>query len=86
MKKHNFNPACGPPGQEVLQEASQAIIEYRNTGLSLLEISHRGSDFESIIAEAISLTKEILGLSDDYHVIFTMGGASTQFYMMAMNL
>lgn len=86
MKKHNFNPGPAVLPQEVLQEASQAIIEYRNTGLSLLEISHRGSDFESIIAEAISLTKEILGLSDDYHVIFTTGGASTQFYMMAMNL
>ena len=86
MKKHNFNPGPSILPASVLQEAAQSIIDYQGTGLSLLEISHRGSEFTAIIEEAVTLTKELLGLGDDHHVLFTTGGASTQFYMMAMNL
>ncbi len=86
MKKHNFNPGPAILPASVLQEASQAVIDYQGKGLSILEISHRGSEFTAIIEEAVTLTKELLGLNDDYHVLFTTGGASTQFYMMAMNL
>lgn len=86
MKKHNFNPGPAVLPAPVLQEASQAILDYNHSGLSILEISHRGSDFVAILDEAISLTKELLGLTDDYHVLFTTGGASTQFFMLAMNL
>lgn len=86
MKKHNFNPGPAVLPEPVLQEASKAILDYKGTGLSILEISHRGDDFIAIIEEAISLTKELLGLSDDHHVLFTTGGASTQFFMLAENL
>lgn len=86
MKKHNFNPGPAVLPAPVLQEASQAILDYNHSGLSILEISHRGSDFVAILDEAISLTKELLGLTDDYHVLFTTGGASSQFFMLAMNL
>jgi len=86
MKKHNFNPGPAILPNTVVQQAAQAVLDYNGSGLSILEISHRGSEFVSIIEEAISLTKELLGLSDDYHVLFTTGGASTQFFMLAMNL
>lgn len=86
MKKHNFNPGPAVLPAPVLQEASAAILDYNHSGLSILEISHRGSDFVAILDEAISLTKELLGLTDDYHVLFTTGGASSQFFMLAMNL
>lgn len=86
MKKHNFNPGPAILPYVVLEEASQAILDFNGSGLSILEISHRGAEFTSIIEEAISLTKELLGLSDEYHVLFTTGGASTQFFMLAQNL
>ncbi|MEO5582901.1 MAG: 3-phosphoserine/phosphohydroxythreonine transaminase [Saprospiraceae bacterium] len=86
MKKHNFNPGPAVLPLPVLQEASQAILDYNGTGLSILEISHRGSDFVAIIEEAIKLSRDLLGLSDEYHVLFTTGGASTQFFMLAQNL
>lgn len=86
MKKHNFNPGPAILPEPVIQQAAQAILDYNGSGLSILEISHRGSEFVSIIEEAISLTRELLGLSDEYHVLFTTGGASTQFFMLAMNL
>ena len=86
MKKHNFNPGPAILPASVLQEASQAILDFNGTGLSILEISHRGNDFIAILDEAISLTKELLGLSEDHHVLFTTGGASTQFFMLAQNL
>lgn len=86
MKKHNFNPGPAVLPASVLQEASKAILDYQGTGLSILEISHRGKEFVDIIEEAISLTKELLGLNEDHHVLFTTGGASSQFFMLAQNL
>ncbi len=86
MKKHNFNPGPAIFPISVLQEASQAILDFNGTGLSILEISHRGSEFTAIMDETISLTKDLLGLTDDHHVLFTTGGASTQFFMLAQNL
>jgi phosphoserine aminotransferase len=83
---HNFyaGPAILP--KEVMQEASEAVLEFRGTGLSLLEISHRSKEFIAVMDEAITLTRELLQLPDDYEVLFLAGGASLQFAMAPMNL
>src|SRR5210317_1709797 len=86
MKKHNFyaGPAVLP--QEVKEKASQAALDYNGIGLSLMEISHRGKEFVEILDRTESHVREILDLSDDYAVLFLTGGASTQFFMTALNL
>lgn len=86
MKVHNFSAGPAILPQEVLQQASQACINFDNLGLSLLEISHRSKNFEAVMQEARSLTKELLGLGDEYHVLFLGGGASLQFCMVPLNL
>lgn len=85
MRKHIFNAGPGVLPVDVLQEASQAVLELNNNGQSILEISHRGKTFEGMIAEAKSLVKELLALGDDYDVLFLQGGASMQFCMVPMN-
>ncbi|MBP7183962.1 MAG: 3-phosphoserine/phosphohydroxythreonine transaminase, partial [Saprospiraceae bacterium] len=86
MKVHNFSAGPGILPQEVLTEAAQAVINYNNSGLSILEVSHRGPIFEPVLAEAESLVRELLNVSDEYSVLFMTGGASTQFLLVAMNL
>ncbi len=82
---HNFSagPSILPKG--VFLEASKAVVEYKDTGLSLLEMSHRGEHFVEIMQEAQNLVKELLGLNDDFKVLFLSGGASTGFYISALN-
>lgn len=86
MKKHNFyaGPAILP--QSVMEQASQAAKELDGCGLSILEISHRSKEFAAVMDEIISSTRELLDINDDYEVLFLTGGASSQFYMTAMNL
>lgn len=87
MKKHNFSAGPCILPQEVFKEASQAILDFNNSGLSILEISHRSADFVSVMEEARSLALELLGLKDKgYKALFLQGGASTQFLMVAYNL
>ena len=87
MKKHNFSAGPCILPQEVFQEASQAILDFNNSGLSILEISHRSSDFVSVMEEAQDLALELLGLKDKgYKALFLQGGASMQFLMTAYNL
>ncbi len=83
-----FNFSAGPAilPKEVMQEAAQAVIEFNNSGLSLIEISHRSKDFVAVMEEAKSLAKELLGATDDYEALFLGGGASLQFAMAPMNL
>lgn len=85
-KKHNFfaGPAILPAS--VLKQATAAIEDFAGMGLSILEISHRSKQFVSVVEEAVSLTKELLGLDENYEVLFLTGGASSQFYMVPMNL
>ena len=82
----NFSPGPSILPKTVFEQASQAVLDLNGSGLSILEISHRSPDFEAILHEAMSLVKELLGLSDDYDVLFLSGGASTQFFMTVMNL
>lgn len=87
MKRHNYSAGPCILPKEVFQEASQAILDFNNSGLSILEISHRSKDFVDVMEEARSLSLELLGLKDKgYKALFLSGGASTQFLMVAYNL
>ena len=87
MKKHNYSAGPCILPQEVFQEASQAILDFNNSGLSILEISHRSKDFVDVMEEARSLSLELLGLEGKgYKALFLQGGASLQFLMVAYNL
>ncbi|MBD0823079.1 3-phosphoserine/phosphohydroxythreonine transaminase [Aestuariibaculum marinum] len=87
MKKHNFSAGPSILPQEVLQQAANAVIDYNNEGLSLIEISHRSKAFVDIMENARALVLELLGLEGKgYKALFLQGGASLQFLMTAMNL
>ena len=87
MKKHNYSAGPCVLPREVFQEASQAVLEFNNTGLSILEISHRSKEFVDVMEEARNLALELLGLEGKgYKALFLQGGASTQFLMVAYNL
>jgi phosphoserine aminotransferase len=86
LKKHNFSAGPAILPQTVFEEAAQAVLDFNGMGLSLLEISHRSKDFEAVMAEAEALVREIGGFDDSYAVLFLGGGASTQFFMVPMNL
>ena len=83
---HNFN--AGPsilPGP-VLREASEALLQFRDSGLSILEIGHRTPLFQSVMEEARELVRELMALDKDHVVLFLHGGASTQFMQVPLNL
>ena len=83
---HNFN--AGPsvlPG-EVFEQASQAILDYNQSGLSILEIGHRTPLFQAVMDEAVMLSRELMQLDADHEVLFLHGGATTQFFQVPMNL
>ncbi len=82
---HNFNAGPSILPHTVFEEASQAILNFNNTGLSILEIGHRTSLFEEVLNEAVSLVKELMKLDENKEVIFLHGGASTQFFQLPMN-
>jgi phosphoserine aminotransferase len=83
---HNFNAGPSILPQEVFKQASEAILNYNNSGLSLLEIGHRTDLFQAVMDEAIALVKELMQLDDQHEVLFLHGGASTQFFQIPMNL
>lgn len=83
---HNFNSGPSVLPKEVFEQASQAILNFNNTGLSILEIGHRTSWFQEVMDEAIALTKELMQLDNEHEVLFLHGGASTQFFQVPMNL
>ena len=86
IKVHNFSAGPGILPLEVLQQASEACINFDNLNLSLLEISHRSKNFEAVMEESKALVKELLKLQDGYQVLFLGGGASLQFTMAPLNL
>ncbi len=83
---HNFNSGPSVLPKEVFEQASNAILDFNNTGLSILEIGHRTPLFQEVLDEAISLLKELMKLDDEHEVLFLHGGASTQFFQVPMNL
>ena len=82
---HNFN--AGPAGLPLaaLERAQRELIDFEGTGMSIMEHSHRGKAYEGVHDEAISLTRKLLGVPDDYYVLFLQGGASLQFAQIPMN-
>ena len=86
MKKHNFSAGPCILPQEVLKKASEAVVNFNDLNLSLIEISHRSKDFVDVMEKARSLVKELLNLPEGYSVLFLGGGASLEFLMTAYNL
>lgn len=87
MTKHNFSAGPSILPKSVIQEASKGVNDINNSGLSLLEISHRSKDFKEIMHEATSLALNLLDLENKgYKALFLQGGASMQFLMTAYNL
>ena len=83
--KHNFTAGPAILPQQVLDKAAQAVKDFNGSGLSLLEVSHRGGDFDAVIEEARKTALELFGLGDDYEALFMTGGASTQFALIPYN-
>lgn len=83
-----FNFSAGPAvlPEEVLREAAEEMLEYKNTGMSVMEMSHRSKAFEAIIGEAEQDLRDLMQIPDNYKVLFLQGGASQQFAMVPMNL
>lgn len=87
MKKHNFSAGPCVLPQEVFEKSAQAILNFDNLGLSILEISHRSPEFVAVIEEARTLVLDLLGLQNKgYQALFLHGGASLEFLMVPYNL
>lgn len=82
----NFSPGPATLPPEVLRQAARDIVNYQESGIGLIEMSHRSKPFMAIVDEADSLLRELLDIPDNYKVLFLQGGASTQFAMVPMNL
>ncbi len=83
---YNFNPGPAALPLPVLEEAREEFIDFRGSGMSVTEISHRSALFEDILNDAVARIKRLLALGDNFQVLFLQGGASTQFAMVPMNL
>ena len=84
--KHNFNAGPCVLPKPAIESAIEAIRDFDNTGIGILEISHRTPGWERIMAETEQLWRDLLSISEEYAVLFLGGGASTQFYHLAANL
>jgi phosphoserine aminotransferase len=86
MKKHNFSAGPSILARPVIENTAKAVLDLNGTGLSVMEVSHRGKDFQAVMDETAFLFKEALDVPDDYEVLFLGGGASMQFCMVPYNL
>ena len=86
MKKHNFNAGPCVLPKQAIESAIEAIRDFDNTGIGILEISHRTPGWERVMAETEQLWRDLLNIPDDYAVLFLGGGASTQFFEVPANL
>ena len=85
-RTHNFSAGPAALPTEVLQQAAEEMLDYQSSGLSVMEMSHRCSIFVDIAARAEAVLRELMGISDDYHVLFLQGGATGQFAGIPLNL
>jgi phosphoserine aminotransferase len=85
-RAHNFNAGPAALPLEVLEIAQSELLDFNGTGMSIMEHSHRGKAYDAVHEEAIANMGKLLGLTDDYQVLFLQGGASMQFSMVPMNL
>lgn len=91
MAEHShrvFNFSAGPAvlPEPVLEQARAELLDWKGSGMSVMEVSHRGSDFVELAANSEATLRELLGISDDYHVLFLAGGATLQFASVPLNL
>lgn len=86
MKKHNFSAGPSVLPEFTKQKVAEAALDFAGTGLSVMEVSHRGKEFVAVMDEAIALVKELLCVPEGYSVLFLQGGASLQFLMAPYNL
>jgi len=83
---YNFSPGPSTLPYPVLQQAAKDIVNFNNKGIGLIELSHRSKEFMAVIEEAEQLIRENMGVPQNYKVLFLQGGASSQFFMVPMNL
>ncbi len=83
---YNFSPGPATLPVEVLQQASKDIVNFQETGMGLIEMSHRSKEFMAVADTTESLLRELMEIPDNYKVLFLQGGASSQFFMIPMNL
>jgi phosphoserine aminotransferase len=86
MSVINFSAGPAILPDSVIKKSAETILNYNNTGLSILEVSHRSKDFITTMNQAIQNAKDLFEVPDDYEVLFLTGGASTQFFMVPMNI
>ena len=86
--KRVYNFSAGPAvlPEEVLREAAEEMLDYQGTGMSVMEMSHRSQAFQTIIDTAEQDLRDLMGIPDNYKVLFLQGGASQQFSAIPMNL
>lgn len=84
-RAYNFNAGPAALPLEVLQQAQQEFVDYKGIGMSIMEISHRSKEYEQVNQETQQLFRELVGIPDNYKILFLQGGASTQFGMIPMN-
>ncbi|MDT8903222.1 3-phosphoserine/phosphohydroxythreonine transaminase [Anaeroselena agilis] len=84
-RAYNFNAGPSALPLPVLQKAQAELVDFRGTGMSIMEMSHRGKDYEAVHNEAVSLLRELMAIPADYDILFLQGGASLQFAMVPMN-
>lgn len=84
-RSHNFSAGPSILPVEVLQQAQAELLDYQETGSSIIELSHRGPEYIEVDAQATERLKNLLGLGDDFEIMFLQGGASTQFMMVPYN-
>ena len=85
MRAYNFNAGPAAIPLPVLEQAQKELVNFKNTGMSVMELSHRSKDFEEVHNRAITLLRELMNIPDTYEVLFLQGGASLQFSMIPMN-
>lgn len=82
----NFNAGPAALPEEVLKEAEKSMLNFGNTGMGIMELSHRSSEYQAVHDQAITSLRRLLAIPDDFEVLFIQGGASLQFSMVPMNL
>ncbi len=85
MRVYNFNPGPSTLPIEVLEKAKEELLDYKNTGLSVMEMSHRSPEFSEIISKAKDNIKKLFSIGENHEILFLQGGASQQFFMFPMN-
>jgi phosphoserine aminotransferase len=83
---YNFSPGPATLPYSVLKEAAKDIVNYKDKGIGIIEMSHRSKEFMAVAEETEMLIRELLSVPENYHILFLQGGASSQFFMIPMNL